>query len=250
LGFSQGLSSDSGYLATSRVWFTNNLFRGTSYAQFNNPKQTCGTGAQQCTGASGFLLDSSGDRSTAGPVDVKIANNGLYGLPGNHSGTTYWGGTDQSTNYSIFPWFDFDHNAVVVDGSYYNGTAQQAFMEGDSQLTMTALISKGVFPNSTFASNILFNYKVSSGTTCASAQWGSPLNTTVGICPAGMASSPSTINATLGMTNYASCVGGASASDCALSSPPISGVGPDVTALLAAEQLGNDYYAQLGKGGH
>src|SRR5208337_4231526 len=157
----QPQSAATAYPATARLNVQNNLFRGASY----NAYQQNSPGGQ---GASGLFLDSSGTHTVAAPTDLNYQSNSLLAAANNNSGTTYWGEPKGcNTPGSSFPNFNYSLNVVVVDGSFYNGTPQQAYMEGDCSLTMTTLFANGVFPGGSFSANALFNFRISSDTTCA-----------------------------------------------------------------------------------
>lgn len=179
-------------------------------------------------------------KTPPGPYNVTLSQNGMYGAsPVNGAYVIYvnkpnppCGGA--SSNNAVFPNFTFTGNVSVLDTNRLMG-------DGCSG-TPASWITDGVVPNMFASGNVLFNF-LESGGVCSN--W-TPLNP--GTCPTGVASSPSTINSTLGISNFATCSAG-DANTSALPLPSITSceitgtfaaAGPNIPQIIAHETLGND----------
>jgi hypothetical protein len=205
-----------------------------------------GTGSAITYNDSGWALESSGFSGSLGttvglpgPYYVTTDHNAYYGSNFSASGLV----NGAQVNYinlpkgcgggtTVMPFWIFTNNVAVTDATSWNA---------DCGATPAVQFTNGVFPNFVTGGNVLFNFTKTGTDSCSN--W-SPYNP--GACPAGLASSPATINATLGIADYATCSAGdispgsLSLASCIITPGTYGAVGPNIAAIQAAQAVPND----------
>jgi hypothetical protein len=194
---------------------------------------------------SGFSMTNGGVVSAqgantrdSGPYEFTMDHNGFYGssYPASNSlngaMAVYISSPPKIGNSrGSIPQWTYTNNVLVTDTSTMNA---------DSSPTMSTMLAAGTFPGFVTGGNILFNFTNTGTNTCSN--W-SPVNP--GICPAGLASSPSTINSTLGIADYQTCSqgdttpGSSTLASCVITGAN-AGAGPDISKIIAAQAEPND----------
>lgn len=233
----------------ARMLIQNNLFRDQNWNTYD-PNASDG-------GHGGLAISTGtapGGQFSTGPYNVTFDHNGIYGSATNTSYSVFFndqfGGPGGSCSGGPIPNFTFTNNAVVTDGTFGSGKSSwggcgMAYTNSpDGLIGPTGnAAAPTLLPGLTVSGNVLFDFVVSSGTTCSAAHW---LTYNPGVCPPGQASSPSTINSTLGIADYANCASGTmSYSACIITNGNGSlGLtatpGPNIAAIQAAQIEPND----------
>jgi hypothetical protein len=169
-------------------------------------------------------MDHNGFYSSA-PASTNFANG---------SELAYISLPNGSGGHSIIPHWVLTNNVTVNDAVTINA---------DSAPSIALMQTHGVFPAWFTNNNVFFNFTKTGTDTCSNTVW-TPQNP--GHCPAGLASSPSTINTTLGIADYATCStgdatpGSSTLSSCVITGGNYSNVGPDISKIIAAQAEPND----------
>lgn len=242
--------------STARVKYSNDIFFDLNYNTYNSRG---GTG----TGVSGIGFDAGTNTNNLepmyyanGPGCLDFENIDWFGTPNNLLNLTYMNGQNTTPPGLILPCFTFHSNIVVGDGQfsgpgnmilqgdggYYPWMQLSAQGSGGSSTLLGADFGSGTVGGAG-TGNILFNFYKGSGNSCLSGTgagaWGS---TNPGICPVGVASSPSTINTLLNTGgsgfNYAACSTGTLAS-CVINGTYAT-VGAQVSVIQTQQGLAED----------
>lgn len=224
----------------TRILLDNNLWSGMSQALWGSPVSTTVSGINVLSGG---VIGPPSNVNLPGPYNVTFANNAVYGPPANNMQVLYAQyppGCD-AQQQTVAPNWALDSNVWIVDTPTLAGSGP-GNGKLDSQCGYPNLqIVQTVFPNlQTDAKNILFNFKYtgtcSVGAACTCANWPS----SPGVCPIGVAASPSQISAFLTMTNVTNCLAGTgSITNCNITGTYASR-GPSIAQILAHQTLGND----------
>ena len=221
----------------------NNLWQDLSQSTWGNPLSTTISGINVLSGG---VIGPPSNVNLPGPENVTLENNGFYGAPANNTQVMYVQyppGCD-SSQQTIAPSWTWDSNIWVVDTPTLTSLGP-GNGKVDSQCGYPNLqIMSTVFPNfQTDAQNIFFNFKYSGscsvGQACTCANWPS----TPGVCPIGVAASPSQISSFMSMQNPANCFAATgSITNCSITGT-YAARGPSIAQILAHQALGNDTLA-------
>ena len=233
----------------ARLLIQNNLLRDMNWNTYDANGSDSGHGGLAITTGT-----APGGLFSSGPYNVTVDHNGIYASSTNTSYSVYFndqfGGPGSSCGGGPVPNLTFTNNVVVSDGTA--GTGKNTWggcgilytNSPDGLIGPTGnAAAPTLLPGLTVSGNVLFEFVVSSGTTCSAAHW---LTYNPGVCPAGQAASPSTINSTLGIADYANCASGTmSYSACVITNGNgtlglTATPGPNIAAIQAAQTEPND----------
>lgn len=224
------------YPVVHSILVDNDLWQGMSQATWGNPSSTTISGINVISGG---VAGPPSNYNLPGPWNITLSNYGIYGASGNNMQYMYIQyppGCDTSQK-TVSPNWTIKNGVAIVDGVYGVGNGKLDSQCGYPNLQLV----NTVFPNfQTDGKNILYNFKYTgscaAGTACVCANWPS----SPGVCPVGLASSPSQISAFTPMTNITACLAGTGPiTNCNITGTYASR-GPNIAQILAHQTLGND----------
>lgn len=245
-----GFTGADAWLNSSQVGIngvSGNTITSNTVTHADATATTSGTASVITYNIAGWTLDTSGfvgplgnTELNGGPINVTMDHNGFYSsAPASTNGfngsmLAYIPLPNKTGGHSIIQSWTLTNNVSVNDAVTINA---------DGAPSIATMITNGVFPLWTTGGNVLFNFTKTGTDTCSIAVWGSQ---NPGACPAGLASSPATINTTLGIADYATCAAGdtspgsLSLPSCVITPGTYGAVGPNIAAIQAAQAEPND----------